>query len=441
MASLGLLRPTRLRDFRELERSQWYSAGELRDLQLRKLNDLLRHVAAHVPHYRPLLAGAPLADPERAPEVLAGMPLVDKRELTAHQGDFLADDHDPSGLLSSHTGGSTGTVFHFRIDRRSKTLRRAIDLRSRQWAGWRPGDPQALLWGHSGDLAAGDSLGGRIRGALFNRTVSLNAFRLGEEQLADCHRTLIATRPVLMIGYASALALLARYITERRLPPPPLRGIISSAETLTDEHRHAVEACFECPVLDRYGSREAGPVAQQCERVGGLHLNAERFWFEVLDPNGRPCPPGERGEIVLTDLDARGMPFLRYRTGDLAVPSDDVCGCGRGLPLIDRVEGRVTDVLVGENGRIIICPGPTFFLAGRRTVTQMQIEQRSLDEILLRIVPGPGWDEREREGLAARIRDLLGNVRVDFEESEDIPKTPSGKYRFVISDVSPFRVS
>jgi len=439
LASLGLLRPTRMRDYRRLQRSQWHDPGRLRQMQLAKLQALLRHAARHVPFYRPLLSGRELADLASGPHILADLPPVDKHVLTQRQAEFLAEGYPD--LLSGHTGGSTGTVFYFKTDPEVKTLRRATDLRGRTWAGWRLGERQALLWGHQGDLMGNEAPGGRLRNILVNRTLWLNAFDLGEQELRDYHAKLVAERPALLIGYASALGLMARYILDEGLPPPRVRGIISSAETLTDEHRQLVEKGFDAPLLDRYGSREVGPVAQQCERIGGLHVNAERFWLEILDPRGRPCAPGERGEIVLTDLDARGMPFIRYRTGDLAVPSDQRCPCGRGLPLLARVEGRVTDVLVGQNGRIIVCPGPTFFLAGMKTVTQLQIEQLTLASLRLRLVPGPGWGPESRRQLAARMQDLLGDVTVEFEEVASIPPTPSGKYRFAISRVSPFRTT
>jgi phenylacetate-CoA ligase len=251
-------------------------------------------------------------------------------------------------------------------------------------------------------------------------------------------RRLQTHRPTFILGYASMLAYVAETMRRHGVTGVRPRGIISSAESLSDEQRALVEDQFQCRVLNRYGSREFAPVAQQCEQVGGFHVFHERVHVEVLRPDGSPCRPGERGEITVTDLDNRVMPFIRYRTGDLAVATQDICPCGRGLPLIASVEGRVSELIVGLNGKVYACPGPTFWLHGITGVKQLQIYQGTHDSIELRIVRGPQWSDESARLFTARIHELLGPLRVDFAFHDEIPASPSGKYRFAISEVSPF---
>ena len=266
----------------------------------------------------------------------------------------------------------------------------------------------------------------------------VNSFNLQVEEMAAHLDAIRRHRPRVLLGYASSLGFLA----EAAGPGssiPGLRGVISSAETLLPETRTTIEAAFGVPVHDRYGSREFGTIAQQCEQLGGYHVSHDRLVVEVLDETGQPCVPGQRGELVLTDLDNRVMPLVRYRTGDLATWAAGGCPCGRTLPILESVAGRVSDLLVGVNGRVVSCPGPTFFLAGNPGVRQLQIVQDAVEEICLRVVPTAAWDQNRHDQLVARIRDLLGNLTVSVELTEEILPTASGKYRFALSRVSPFQ--
>jgi phenylacetate-CoA ligase len=330
-------------------------------------------------------------------------------------------------------------LFRFAIDRASDDEREASDLRGRAWAGWRPGDRQALIWGHAGDLQGYAGLRARLQNALYLRMLFLDSFDMNERVILEFRERLVRHRPTVVAGYARALALVAQLLGERGLAVPAPRGVISAAESLSDEDRSLIEGAFGCRVYDRYGSREFGVVAQQCAETGGLHLSAERLIVEVLDPQGRPCPPGVLGEITVTDLGNLVMPFIRYRTGDLAVLASGPCPCGRTLPTLARVLGRTSDVLVGRNDRLVACPGPTFFTAGTGGVQQLQILQAADGAITLVVVRSGEWREESAEALRARMRSLLGDIAVSVRFAEEIPSAPSGKYRFCISEATPFR--
>ncbi|MDO9171856.1 MAG: hypothetical protein Q7W29_08495 [bacterium] len=427
LAVLSTLRRERWRRFREMSDIQWLDESALRELHDRKLAALLRHAVRHVPRYRDLGAAR-----------LDEFPLVDKLVMTAEQASFLSDEAGPEDRLASSTGGSSGILFKFYTDARSREIRRACDMLGRTWAGWEIGDRQALLWGHRGDVSATETARNRLANELLHRSITLNAFTMDEATVDGFIRRLQSYRPRLLVGYASALTFLAATMSRRGIAGVHPRGIISSAESLSDEQRGIIEAQFGCRVSNRYGSREFAPVAQQCEEAAGFHVFADRVHVEVLRADGSPCTPGERGEITVTDLDNFAMPFIRYRTGDLAIATDERCRCGRGLPLIARVEGRVSELIVGLNGQVYACPGPTFWTAGVTGIHQLQIYQGSRERVELRVVPGPQWSEESARGLTARFRELLGDVQVEIVMRDEIPVAASGKYRFAISEVSPF---
>lgn len=437
-ALLRVWKRERWRHLQAMDREQWLDSQTLQRRGEQKLAEILRYAAANVPRYRELAAEKGWRVDAIDHERLGEFPLVDKTVLTAEQARHLAAGTRPEDRLATGTGGSTGAWFKFYSDWRSREYRQACDLLGRTWAGWRIGEPQALVWGHPRDLKAGRKPRARLNNALLHRTIILNAWQLNEESLRRFIERLQDHRPSLIQGYATALAFLAQAMRDQGITGRRPRGIINAGEYLSEDHREIIEAQFACKVLNRYGSREFGTIAQQCDHVGGLHVFTNRVHIEVLRPDGAPCAPGERGEIVVTDLTNRIMPFIRYRIGDLAVAALDPCPCGRPYPLLASVEGRTTEMIVGFGGKVHVCPTPTAWLKDMPAIRQIQIYQPDTENIEIRIVPGPQWGEAEARRLTEKVHAMLGPVRVTIVLREEIPVSASGKYRFAISEVSPF---
>lgn len=438
VAMLRLNNPGLWSQYRLASRSQWQAEADHERLHDRRLAALLRHVVTEVPRYREWAREAGLGAEQVGSSDLNRFPTVDKRALMADKNAYVAEGALASDRIASHTGGSSGVIFHFEYDGRSRDARRAGDLLGRTWAGWRPGDAVAYVWGHTGDVSLASGLRARAADALMHRRTVLNAFDMDEAAISAYAAKLRRERPALIIGYASSLAFLAEYMARKGLDGVRPKGVISSAESLGPEKRAVIAAQFQCPVLDRYGSREFANIAQQCEKSDGLHVFHERLHVEVLRPDGTPCAPGELGEITITDLENRVMPFVRYRTGDLAVTSDRPCTCGRAMPVLASVHGRTSEIIVGPNGKYYACPGPTWLGVDIPGIGQLQLIQPELHEVEVRIVPGPGWTDASRRRIEERMRLLLGDVRVTVNLVERIPPAPSGKHQIVISRVSPF---
>lgn len=426
------------REYQHAAKNQWRKSADMRERHDLLVASLLRHAATQVPRYRELVASWG-ADPQDLKSGdLSRFPLVTKSDLTAERDAHRAGNCRPEDRLKSHTGGSSGVIFHFEYDRRSKEARRAGDLLGRSWTGWRLGDDVSYVWGHSGDVTASTRARARLADTLIHRRTILNAFDMDDAVISGYVQRLQKHQPTLIIGYASSLAFLAEYMSRRGLEGVRPRGIISSAETLGPEKRATISSVFGCPVYDRYGSREFANVAQQCEQLGGLHVFHDRLHVEVLRQDGSTCDPGELGEIVVTDLDNRAMPFIRYRTGDLAILSNESCPCGRQSPVLATVQGRMSEIIVGPNGKYYACPGPTWLGADIPGVRQLQLIQSALTEIEVRIVPGHDWTDQSRTRIVERMRLLLGEVQVTVTLTEHIAPAASGKHQIVISNVSPF---
>ncbi len=211
---------------------------------------------------------------------------------------------------------------------------------------------------------------------------------------------------------------------------------------LHDWERCTIEEVFQCPVTNRYGCEEVSLIACECERHEGLHVNADGVYVEVLRGDGTPTDPGEPGMVVVTDLVNRAMPIIRYRVGDTAVLAGRPCSCGRGLPLLEKIEGRVADYVVTPRGELISGISLTEnFAVLVPGIAQLQIVQEEVDRFVFRIVKNPDFGPASLERIRSLVAERFGpKVRYECEYVDRIPQEPSGKYRFCVSNVpNPFR--
>jgi phenylacetate-CoA ligase len=426
-----------LRYLREFERTQYISADELRNLQTTRLRALLFHAQASCSYYRRRFAEAGIApDDIRSLEELRFLPALEKGEIQKQFADMIARDWSTSDLIRNQTGGSTGTPITFYLCRDRKCSRAAATLRHNRWAGWEIGDRAAVIWGAPRD-APGNTLRARLRGALLREPLWLDAGALTEETLGAFHKALWHYRPRIILAYARSAVLFAQYLQARRLEAYRPRSLLTSAEVLEVEDRKLLERAFCCPVFNRYGCREVSVIASECPAHRGMHVMAEGLYVEIETPDG-PAGPGQMGSILVTDLLNPAMPLIRYRIGDMGSWASGNCPCGRHLPRLSRVAGRVTDFLVGCSGQMVSGVFlATYVVAQRPSLGQVQIHQHRAGHLTWKVRPGSGFDlTSDREYLCRATREYLGvQATADVEPVRDFPPTPSGKFLFSQSSV------
>jgi phenylacetate-CoA ligase len=424
---------------REFERTQYLSADELRHLQWTRLRALLRHAYQQCLFYRRRFEQAGLhPDDLRGLEDLRRLPVLGKRDIQEQVREMIARDWPQGDLIRNQTGGSTGTPITFYLGRDRKCSRAAAALRHNAWAGWRVGDRAAVIWGAPRDRP-GDGWKARLRGALLREPLWLDTAALTEASLEHFHRELFRYQPRIIQAYARSAALFARYLAERRRPAYRPAALVTSAEMLDAKDREMLETVFGCPVYNRYGCREFSVIASECPAHAGLHVMAEGLYLEIETPAG-PAAPGQLGSILVTDLLNHAMPMIRYRIGDLGSWARRACPCGRHLPLLDEVAGRVTDFLVGADGRLVSGVYlATYVVAQRPSLGQVQIQQSRAGHVVYRLRPGPGFDPRaDGEYLRRATREHLGAAATaDVEPVRELPAEPSGKFLFSRSSVAP----
>lgn len=430
-----------LRQLKELERTQWLSVDEIKKIQWEKLKNLIDYAYVNVPYYRRTFDALNITPKDITTlDDLRKIPILNKEDITNNINKIISLNYGKKDLIKNSTGGSTGVNLHFFNDKKRWGHVSAIAIRNNRWAGLDIGDKSAMLWGSIFDLSLQDKFKGKIYNKLFRR-LFLSSYDLSEKNMSAYAKKLVQYRPMVVTGYSSPLYLFAKFHEENNIEAINPKSIISSAEILYRYQRDLIESVFKCKVFNRYGCREFGSIAHECSEHSGLHVNAEHVYVECLKENGEPAASGEKGELVITDLDNYGMPFIRYKIGDLGVPSDRKCNCGRGLPLLEKIEGRTFDIIVGTNGRHL---GGTFWTLLLRTavngIKQFQVIQESKNELNIRIVVDEAFRLEYIDVLTNKIHAYCGeDMNVDFEIVDEIPLTKSGKFRFVISKVSPFK--
>ncbi|HEU4628909.1 MAG TPA: hypothetical protein VFS08_04160 [Gemmatimonadaceae bacterium] len=406
-----------------------FDAARWEAWQAASLRALLAACVHHVPHYRD--AWSPR---ERAAAVagrLPELPLLEKEPLRAAPQRFLRDDLRPRRRLVFHTSGTTGTPIHtyWSVDelRQSLALR---EIRSARWAGTSFRRPRATF---SGRMVEPDptSAGPYYRYNAAERQVYFSPFHLRPDTARRYVDALRRHRVEWLTGYAVSYFLLAQLILEQGLAVPPLRAVITTSEKVAPGMRAVMERAFGCRVYEEYSTVENALFVSECAH-GRLHSSPDVAVVEILRPDGTPCAPEEPGEVVVTCFARQLQPLVRYRLGDVAAWAAEPCPCGRAMPVLHEVVGRVEDVVVAADGRRMVRFHGVF--VDQPHVREGQIVQEALTRIRVKVVPAAGYGPADEADLARRVQQRLGHdMQVIVEPVAEIPRTAAGKMRAVVS--------
>ena len=416
-----------------LEESQWLSIEEQTEQQWQQIGTLLDHAWKNVPYYRKLLKDLGVTPAEiSSSRNLVKLPLLDRKIVNTKYEQLIAHSVPNKFVRFNSTGGSTGEPLRFLDDLRGVGISQAAGWRAERWYGVNIGERRAYLWGANFDLTRYQGFNGKVRVWLHN-LLMLPAWRLNEDSATSFFNEVHSFRPRMLLGYAGSVFQWAKLLRFERHSIPTLKAIIVSGETLYDNWREGIEQTFGVPVYNRYGGRDLNFLAQECPEYRNLHVAAENAYIEIVREN-RPAEPGETGEIVLTKLNNYVMPFIRYRTGDLGVMSATSCPCGRGLPVLDRIEGRVQDVIVTADGRVVSGLLFAHLMKDCPEVREFQVHQIALNHLTFLLVTEPQGALPSQSRIERVVHDYMGSdMHINYEFRDEIPLTRSGKRRICIS--------
>lgn len=419
-----------------LEKTQWWNTSELERLQLKRLKHLLKHANENVPFYNKMFKKFSFK-PEFVNSVndLDKLPILTKNIIKNNLEQLYAKNYAKGDLISSATGGSTGTPMKFFIDKRWGACNMAAAYRAWSWAGYKPGDKMAYLWSARKDLKNSNNID-KFRNYLL-KTIKLDAFNMTEENMQKYTNILSNFKPKIINSYASAMFIYSEYIKKMKVDYINPKSILTTADMLYDYKRKSIKQTFDCDVFDYYSGRETTLHAAECSEHIGYHLSIENAVVEFIKEDEH-VSPGETGKIIITDLCNYAMPFIRYEIGDLGVPSNEICPCGRKLPLMKSIEGRILDTIITPGGKILTGMSfPSIFADyDIKGIDEFQIIQKRKNKILIKLVKDKNYNENSLNLYIDIVKKTVGcEMEIEIQFVEKIDLTSSGKHRPVISEI------
>jgi phenylacetate-CoA ligase len=447
--------------YRKLLASELYSKDALRELQFQKLLATLRRASVCNPFYAKRFKEIGLVpedirslDDLRCIPILARQDVIDHRlemvdvryrdsALSADRGrqkpglPVLFGNMRGRKLVRNTSTGSTGTPTVFYDDGSTTALNWAHELRLKHWFGLAPGVKEARMTGVS-TLYSAKSVRRSVRKFFWNQMILPGLF-LSDREYESSAQKLREFKPRVLWGLTSALTGLAQYMqrVNRGIAPCHPELVISWAAPLYEHEKKLLADVFGCPITNLYGTREVGHLAMQCPH-GSMHMNDENY---ILELEGTSAAEGKTGpgNVLVTQLNASPMPFLRYRIGDMAEFAENTCSCGRSLSVLKSILGRTGDVFKMKDGRLI---EPGFwchaFMVGRQSqdVEKFQVVYRHNDRILFRVIPRASYSGQTE----AELRNLMEQhfqsaIQFDFEYVSDIKPQASGKCPIVVNEI------
>lgn len=418
----------------ELEKSQWWTPQQLVEMQNEKLRLMVRHAYDTVHYYRELFDSMGLRpDDIKSIEDLPKLPILKKDTIKANYPDRMASNlFSRKDVVVSNSSGSTGSPVRYWMSLEEKGLMWGCIYRWRRWAGWNFGK-KYVNFTNLAEVAFKDQPLLACLERKLTRVLILDARLMGAKNIAGYVDAIIKFEPLMLKGHPSTCYYMANYMKERGIKFR-IAVCVCNGETLYPFIREAVEEQFGCRIHDNYGS-EGIETAAQCHPNSKFHISSESVICEIVDEQGSPVPSGTEGRLIVTSLGKLAMPFLRYDTQDIASKSDEVCSCGRGLPLLGSIKGRVVDMSYSPSGKMISVYAFTPLFADLpETVDSWQVVHEAPDQLVIKIVPRSQLKQSLENYILTAAHKYAGDdMNIELEYVDEIPLTPSGKRRFFIS--------
>jgi phenylacetate-CoA ligase len=435
----GAFGPDFAEQYRFLQSSQWWDYEGLQAYQNDQLRKLISHCYENVPYYRSLFETRGLTPKDfQTPQDLVKLPLLTKSAIRDNAEALVAKNVPLEDREYHTTGGTSGAPLGLWIEEKSNTRRLAFDWRFHGWLGFRFNDRHAYLRGRSitnmppGKCWYFDP---------FQNCILFSSFDMNDANMAIYVEKLRDFKPKFLLGYPSSIEVLARFVLDNGLKPnesAEIQAVVTASETINPYQRKTIASAFAAPVFDMYGSTEQAARFGECAAHQGHHEYAEYGITELINPDKDGI-----GEVITTSFVNYAMPLLRYRIGDRARRSSAPCSCGRGLPLLDRLQGRVQDMAILRDGTRL--PIVAFFFSVHvpemEQIRKLQFIQEQPGRLQAVVVKGKNYQDGACESMFHRMNE---NLRVPLEIgvsfAEEIERTKEGKHRFFVQRIPEARV-
>ena len=412
---------------------------ENREIQRKKLYMLIKYANQNIPYYKRIIIEHNIEFSEDTIfDDIEKFPVLTK-EIIRNHFNKLYKFRDNTYYRNT-SGGSTGEAVIFFQDKQYLEWEIITKILFNEWAGRKLGEPMVKLWGSLRDILRGSQgFKGYLRQQISGVTI-LNSYRIIEKDMYDYVKRINNIKPRLLLAFPSSIDELARFIQEHHLSIYSPPAIMTSGGLLYPEVKARIKEVFQAPVFNRYGSREVGDIACNCEKNQRLHIIPNIHYIEILDNRDKEVKAGEAGEIVITSLTNYSMPLIRYKIEDRGILSKKECSCGRGFPLLEKVEGRVRSMFRNKQGDLIESGVFIQLFYFRDNIKQFQVIQESLDQITINLVLKYKQKlkvvEKDFMEISEVIKPIMGNdTKVKYNIVNEIKHSPSGKYMYTFSKI------
>lgn len=429
------------RAYVELMNNQHRSAAELAAINWEKRRRLLVYAFKTIPFYQSRFQGLGLQEQDFAdPGVWNSIPILTRKDVADHFDEIRAPGWPERDCYMSTTGGTTGNPLKVLHD--ATFGQAALNWRMTRWWGVSPGGDLGRIGRFTMEEANAkpgkDGKGKKIRKGAPIRVVRLSASQLDDEMIRAFIGEWNAVRPPLLAGYVGSIQHVAVHIRRHGLRVHKPTAIQVTSAPLSSVVRAVIEEAFQAPVYDQYGSCEVFWLAAECRRRQGLHIFADARHLEFVDGDGRCRAPDVYGRTLVTDLENRAFPLIRYENGDTGRLLSRSCDCGVNLPLMDSVVGRMSDNVKLRGGAAVSGVYLTTIFDGcPDAVSAFQVRQHADYAIDILVVPNighPGLEDDLRSVQAKLAEKVCGQAPVRIVRVSEIAAS-RGKTKYVISDV------
>lgn len=421
--------------YKFLQKSQWWSRGQLEEYQLQQLSKLLIHAYENVPYYQRVFdeRGLKPKDIQDFSD-LQKLPFLTKEIIRDSLNDLKARNYSADKFEYVTTGGSTGIPLGFYYEKRVSRAKEWAFMKT-QWdrVGYHFRDKCVIL---KGNVVKSADKGKFWESSLFGRWLILSSYHMTDENLQKYIEKIRKFKPKFIQAYPSTITILARFMKENDIEPfSTVKAILCGSENMYSGQRELLEEALQCRIYTWYGHVERVVLAGECENSTYYHIFPEYGIMELIREDGKSVKnEGDVGTIVGTGLTNYAMPLIRYKTDDLGVYANHKCSCNREYQSLKKVEGRwLQEFIVAKNNRLISITAINMHSDVFDNVKQFQFYQEKEEEVIFNVVKKDTYTERDTEYIRRELIKKLGeDMKLEIHFVDRIPRTQRGKYRFLI---------
>lgn len=409
----------------KIMRNPWKNMEELKKIQEKMVKTIVQFAYHNTRFYKEKFKKAGIHPSDlKTLDDMKKIPISTKDEVRSSPESLHAAGYNEKNCVFRKTTGSTGKIIPILQDKEAYFHFNAVGFRMFWDWGYRPWE-KIMIIRHESD-----------RKSFFEKLGLVRRYYVPiatpEEELVKIMKEI---NPKVLVAYPSTVKAIMNVLEEGDLKSS-LKFIMLNSEILTEQVRNQTKETFKCDVFDEYSTYEVDSIAHECP-LHGFHLDADNVLVDFLDDNNEQVSCGERGNIVVTSLVNKAMPFIRYELGDIGVPSNETCVCGRSFPLMKLVEGRVDDFLVMPTGELVSPRKVVTSVEVTEGIEEFQIMQEKKDYLKIFMKRNEKYTPEEERKMMERLQKVLTEgVKVEVEHVDKVPRT-KGKLRIVQTKVRP----